>query len=309
MIVAGPSLPEFLDVGPSLDEAAALSSHGSSALLVARDASEALVAVLQVVVRDSRTLRAVVGRGDDVTRVLDDVRATLPAGRLVLAQEWIADRTAALLGRRGLAGLIAPAAAERPRTLAESPLPPAASVMRAVGGIVDLHRYPATVPTRAARAAARRHDWPEEGVVVSGGGSLALLGRLLRVFTDPGDAIAVHFPAFHGVLDACRREGRVARVVPEPEGEAGLPRLASIADRVRLAVVASPNAVDSREFAPDALDVVRAALGPLRPLVLDEAYAGFVEEAPPPTESPELAPVVRLRSLSKVDGLAGLRVG
>jgi len=159
-------------------------------------------------------------------------------------------------------------------------------------------------------AIARHHAWPAEGVVVSGGGSIELIDRSLRALTDPGDAIGVHFPAFHGVGDACARLGRTMRLVPEKPGDAGLARLSSIASSVRACVVASPNAIDSRVFDPSELDALRAALGPGKVLLLDEAYAGFDSDALTPLyDDASLAPVLRLRTLSKLDGLAGLRLG
>jgi histidinol-phosphate aminotransferase len=290
----------------SLDATLALLDATAPRLILAISPAPPLVAALGAALRGSRLVRAIAGSADDLDEVIPAALARLGPGRLLLARDWRLDPDAALYGRRGLALASAPAD-DRPRTLAESPLPVSARVRQALETTVesaDLRRYPAMLPARLEAALAAREGVPPAQVLVSGGGSLELLHRALRAFTDPGDEVAARSPTFDAVEDACAREGLVLRFADD---------LTEAAGRARLVYLASPNAPDCKRISPLELDAIRRALGGDRVLLLDEAYAGF-DATPGPVDllrlcDPPRAPVLVLRTFSKLEGLAGLRVG
>lgn len=245
----------------------------------------------------------VVGPRELLEAVGADLVGALGPGRFVEAQEWRVDRAAAMHGPRGAARLPLPST-DRPRSLAENPLPPSPAVLEALrlGPAFDPRRYPPLRPERLEAALAARHGLPVSQVVVSAGGSHELLARALRALSDPGDGVLAWRPTYDQLPGLCAREGRACHLVAEG--------FLSVSG-ARLAYLASPNNPDSRLLGPERLAAVRRAFPPDRALLLDRAWAGFESEqelfAPPPV--PPGGPVVVLHSMSKLFGLAGLRVG
>jgi histidinol-phosphate aminotransferase len=143
-------------------------------------------------------------------------------------------------------------------------------------------------------------------VALSGGGATELIERCLRIFCARGDEIASPFPTFEVLSALCSREGVRHRAVPgrrspdglfDPVHSAAL-LLAGIGPRTRLLYVASPDNPTGATLPPDQLALLeRASL----PILLDEAWS---LDLPLPTEPR----VLQLRSLSKLHGLAALRV-
>jgi histidinol-phosphate aminotransferase len=168
----------------------------------------------------------------------------------------------------------------------------------AVAG-ADLTHYPD--PSGATAALARQHGRTVPEVLVTSGAAEAfvLLARALQ----PQHAVALH-PSFTEPEAALRAAGhkvhRALAVGPSWQ----LPEVADEADLVVLGNPTNPTGVlHPRES-------VRALARPGRVLVVDEAFMDFV---PGETESltgcADVPGLVVVRSLTKMWGLAGLRVG
>src|SRR5207248_1698700 len=114
-------------------------------------------------------------------------------------------------------------------------------------------------------------------------------------------------PAFEALSALCSRQGVRHRPVPAPRSADGLfaphgaaPLLAAVGPRTRLLYVASPDNPTGAMLA----DGERERLeGAGIPLVVDEAWSLEIPQPGPPTPQS-----LRLRSLSKLYGLAALRV-
>ncbi|MCW5943624.1 MAG: aminotransferase class I/II-fold pyridoxal phosphate-dependent enzyme [Fimbriimonadaceae bacterium] len=154
------------------------------------------------------------------------------------------------------------------------------------------------------------------GNLVLGAGIDDLLGLAVRVFCDPGDACATSlggYPTF-----AYHVAGYGARLVTAPyratatpgHGCTDLSALAEVAhdERARLVYVANPDNPSGTWHEAETVREFRDALPDDAVLLLDEAYAEFME-SPSPTWHPEDEGVVRFRTFSKVHGLAGARIG
>ena len=184
------------------------------------------------------------------------------------------------------------------------PSPQVRAAVRATAS--SLHLYPRAAGELSARLAAL-HGVPVECIALSGGGATELLERCLRAFCAPGDEVLSPFPTFEVLSALCTREGLRHRPVParrRPDGlfaahEArGLQ--AAAGPRSRLVYVASPDNPTGAELPEDELvKLLSLAL----PVVLDEAWS---LDTPAPGTLPR---ALRLRSLSKLYGLAALRVG
>ncbi len=228
-------------------------------------------------------------------------------GRIVDADALALDPAAALAGDGRLAQ------AERLSLVGEEQTEPepgrraSPRVRAAFRATADgVHRYPTETRALLERI-AQLHGVSPACVALSGGGVSELLERALRVFCSPGDEVVSPFPTFEFLSALCTREGLRHRPVPARRDASGLfaahaaaPLAAAIGPRTRLVYIASP---DNPTGA--LLPASEEGLLPASPLVvIDEAWA---MEPPQPATLPLRA--LRLRSLSKLHGLAGLRVG
>jgi histidinol-phosphate/aromatic aminotransferase/cobyric acid decarboxylase-like protein len=172
--------------------------------------------------------------------------------------------------------------------------------LRAELGGVDLTRYPD--PTAGVDAAAARHGVPPEQCLLVNGAAEAFwaVAHGLR----PRLAACVH-PSFTAPEAALRSAGvEVHRVLRRPEDGFALDP-ALVPDDADLVVLGHPDNPTGRQ---EPVDVVRQLARPGRVLVVDEAFADFLPDAAS-VASLGLPGVLAVRSLTKLWGLAGLRVG
>jgi len=163
-----------------------------------------------------------------------------------------------------------------------------------------------------AAAAASLGTTPDR--IVPAHGTQALIGTLATLFVDPGDAVVVPQPSYGLYAQACTARGAVVHRVPLADLRVDLPALAATArdTHARLVWICDPNNPTGQLVRPDEWRPFLDALPERCVVVADEAYADYVD--------PELRlgrerdveagrPVVVLRTLSKLFGLAGLRLG
>jgi histidinol-phosphate aminotransferase len=267
------------------------------------------------------------------------------SGRLIDAELLALDPVAALAGDGRLA--VVPRLASGSAEAAPEAEPgrrPSARVKAALRSSIDaVHRHPAGGEA-LTRALAEALAVEAEAIVLSGGGATELLERALRAFCAEGDEVVSPFPTYELLPVLCSRQGLRHRPVPMAPRADGLfgpiaagPLLRALGPRTRVVYVASPDNPTGAPLPPAEELLLRRGLGPSVVLVLDEAWSlaplePLPEERqgpqPAPSEAqgagtaaakerrPEestglalLAPVVRLRSFSKLLGLAGLRLG
>jgi histidinol-phosphate aminotransferase len=175
-----------------------------------------------------------------------------------------------------------------------NPLGPAPSVLRAVCE-TNWTRYPGDdeLPLRQHLAALNALS---EQQVVLGNGSVDLMWWTLLAVVRPGDVVGVAPHTFGEYEHAARAVG--ARVVETPE-----------TPEARVVFTCQPNN-PSGEYQPHEAIERLLAQRPERLVVLDEAYASFVDQR---WSSAELladhANLVVLRSMTKDHALPGLRLG
>jgi len=165
--------------------------------------------------------------------------------------------------------------------------------------LADLARYPDQ--SAALAAVARRHDCPEDNVLLTAGAAQAfvLVARALR----PAHAVVVH-PQFTEPEAALRAAGHAVHRVVLDEPFALDPRLVpEAADLVMLGNPTNPTSV------AHPVSVIAALARPGRVLVVDEAFADTLWPPAGSVADLGLPGTVVLRSLTKTWGLAGLRVG
>ncbi|WP_372610865.1 histidinol-phosphate transaminase [Halomonas sp.] len=163
----------------------------------------------------------------------------------------------------------------------------------------------------------RLHDQqgiPLDALLVDAGAD-SLIALALRTVAEPGRAVigtAGTYPTFGYFA-----RGQGCRLVEVPYEEApgrlapDLDALARAAhdENARLVYLANPDNPSGHLHDNEAIRRLRRALPEDCWLLLDEAYHDFREDADTPFAREVLPGVMRLRTLSKAHGLAGLRIG
>lgn len=204
------------------------------------------------------------------------------------------------------AGIIKLASNENP--LGVSPL-----AQRAIGKVLeDLSRYPDGNGFELKQALEWRFRVPADRVVL-GNGSNDVLDLAARAFLTPGDEAIYSQHAFAVYPLAVQAIGARGVEVPARDYGHDIEAMArAVNPKTRLVFIANPNNPTGTMVAAERLETFIASLPAHVLVVLDEAYNEYlptevrVETVPWLDRYPNL---VITRTLSKIYGLAGLRVG
>ncbi|MGH7725823.1 MAG: histidinol-phosphate transaminase [Candidatus Eiseniibacteriota bacterium] len=197
----------------------------------------------------------------------------------------------------------------------ENALGPSPRALEAIArAAVDAHRYP-----DAGGAALKKSLAEHLGTGLTpahlalGGGANELIELLVHVFVGPGDEVVVSRPTFVMYGIAVRLLGGRVIEVPSRGWEHDLDAmLAAIGPKTRLVFVCNPDNPTGTIVRREAFERFLAGVPPNVVVVSDEAYHEYVEDPGYPRTLDHLeadAPLVVLRTFSKVHSLAGLRVG
>ncbi|MHC0053721.1 histidinol-phosphate transaminase [Actibacterium sp. D379-3] len=174
----------------------------------------------------------------------------------------------------------------------------------------QLHRYPVTDHAALRAAIAEVHDLDADRIIC-GVGSDEVLQFVAQAYAGPGDEVIHTEHGFSMYPILAHAVGATPVMVPERERTVDVDAiLAACTDRTKLVFIANPGnptgtMIGGNEVARLADGLPRGAI-----LVLDGAYAEFVEGydgGAGLVESREN--VVMTRTFSKIYGLGGLRVG
>jgi histidinol-phosphate aminotransferase len=201
----------------------------------------------------------------------------------------------------------------------ENPLGPSPRALEAVrAALPQLHRYPDPLGGELRDAIARAHGLKREQVLL-GDGSHELLMQLAQAFAGPGAGVVSSQFGFAVYGIAARAAGAPYIAAPALAADAPMSRghdLDAIADaidaRTRLAYVCNPNNPTGTWFPTSALRAFLERVPSTVLVVVDEAYAEYVDDPALASALGLLADFPNLivtRTFSKAYGLAGLRVG
>ncbi|ADG05358.1 histidinol-phosphate transaminase [Kyrpidia tusciae] len=196
----------------------------------------------------------------------------------------------------------------------ENPLGPSPKVQEVlVQAAANLHRYPDGGAVMLRRALAEFYGVPEAGVLM-GNGSDELIKLIAESFVEPGDEVIVPSPSFSEYWFATQvMAGRTVAVPLDERFQYNPERiLEAVTARTKLMYLCTPNNPTGTYIPEKTLtDLVRRVPDHVL-VVLDEAYHEYVEAEDYGHGLPLLregAPVVVLRTFSKLYALAALRVG
>jgi histidinol-phosphate aminotransferase len=177
-----------------------------------------------------------------------------------------------------------------------NPLGPAPAVLEAVRA-TDWSRYPGDDEEPLRRCLAERADVAPEQVVL-GNGSAELMWLIALAALRAGDDVGIAAPTFGEYARAVGVVGATPIELSDLEDAAS----------ARALFVCNPNNPTGRYRGPDEVEHLLEEQ-PLRLLILDEAYASFVEQRWRSEGLLARGNLVILRSMTKDHALPGLRLG
>ena len=195
----------------------------------------------------------------------------------------------------------------------ENPLgasPKAIEAMRAAVG--KANRYPDGSSHELREAIAAQHGI-EADRIVCGTGSDEILQCIALAYAGPGDEVLYVRHGFMVYPIAAERAGATPVAAPDTDYTADVDALlAAVTARTKIVYLANPNNPTGTLIAQSEVERLHAGLPPHVLLVIDSAYAEYVEE-PGYDDGTALARVhpnvVMARTFSKIYGLAAERVG
>jgi histidinol-phosphate aminotransferase len=195
----------------------------------------------------------------------------------------------------------------------ENPLPPSERVQKAIAAAVgSLNRYPDGSGFYLRQAIAKKHDFPQDQVVL-GNGSNELIELAVRTFLRPGDEAIVPHPSFVVYPMIVQAAGGIRVMVMLKDHRLDLEAMArAITPMTKMVFVANPNNPTATIVTADEVEGFMARVPERTIVVFDEAYIEFAmgPDFPDTLEYVKQGrKVLVLRTFSKAASLAGLRVG
>lgn len=198
----------------------------------------------------------------------------------------------------------------------ENPLGAGPAALDALRGLVsgnggaELHRYPSTDHAELRAAIGEVHGL-DPARVICGVGSDEIITFLCQAYAGPSDEVLYSEYGFLMYKISALAAGATPVVAPETERHTDVDALlAAATERTRLVFVANPNNPTGTMIPPSEIERLAAGLPEQALLVLDGAYVEYVEGFDGGLALVEAREnVVMTRTLSKIYGLGGLRVG
>ncbi|MBI3611485.1 MAG: histidinol-phosphate transaminase [Nitrospirae bacterium] len=195
----------------------------------------------------------------------------------------------------------------------ENPLGPSKKALAVLKkGLTGLHRYPEGSGRRLREAIAQKHKLKPEQVIL-GNGSDEIMDLAAKTFLAPGDEAIlgdITFAIYH--ISVTAHHGISVRV-PLRDGRYDLEAMATrLTPMTRLIFICNPNNPTGTMIRRRELDRLLNRLPPNALVIMDEAYAEYADDPEFPNTIDDVkrgAPVLVLRTFSKMYGLAGLRIG
>ncbi len=195
----------------------------------------------------------------------------------------------------------------------ETPLGPSPRAIEAARRTADtLAAYPEGSSRALREAIGARYGLDPERII-AGAGSDQILELLALAYIGPGDEGVYSQYGFLEYRIVILAAGGIPKVAPETNYVANVDALLEqVTERTKIVFIANPNNPTGTYLPDREIERLADALPPYVLLVLDAAYAEYVE-APDYDAGARLASardnVVMTRTFSKIYGLAGLRLG
>ena len=193
----------------------------------------------------------------------------------------------------------------------ENPLGPSEAAKEAFRRTAyDMHRYPSSDHAELREAIADVYGL-DAGRIICGSGSDEIISLLCQSYAGPGDEVIHTEHGFAMYRISALANGATPVEVPERERLTDVDAiLAACTDATRLVFLANPNNPTGTMIGASEMARLADSLPDHVLLVIDGAYAEYVEGYDGGASLVEARPnVVMTRTFSKLYGLGGLRVG
>ncbi|AXX98825.1 histidinol-phosphate transaminase [Profundibacter amoris] len=193
----------------------------------------------------------------------------------------------------------------------ENPFGPSEAAQEAfVRAAHELHRYPSTDHAELRQAIAEVHNLDPERIIC-GAGSDEIIAFLCQAFAGVGDEVLFTEHGFSMYRISALAAGATPVEAKERERVTDVDALlAACTDKTRLVFVANPNNPTGTMIGGNEIARLADGLPPKALLVLDGAYAEYVEGFDGGAGLVDARDnVVMTRTFSKIYGLGGLRIG
>ncbi|MCP4767406.1 MAG: aminotransferase class I/II-fold pyridoxal phosphate-dependent enzyme [Gammaproteobacteria bacterium] len=194
----------------------------------------------------------------------------------------------------------------------EHAFPPSKKVQQAVStAIATGQLYPDDNWTELRGAISTVHGLNVNNIVC-GAGSMELMSSLMQAYLSPGDRMLMTEYGYLFMRTLAKLVGASVDVAPETDYRVDVDRvLHSLQPQTRLVFVVNPGNPSGTVIHNDEIRRLRAALPEDVLLLVDEAYAEFVDAGfhEPIFDLAESGYTIITRTFSKIYGLAGARVG
>lgn len=199
----------------------------------------------------------------------------------------------------------------------ESPLGPSQAVLEAIrANAGEVYRYPDGACFEMRRALSE-YFGTEPNTLIFGNGSDELVDILCQIYLEPGDSILTSQGAFSAYqISAQSVRAKTIQTSLTPDSRFDLQAMADQLknnSKIKLVFLPNPNNPTGTYFTENEFEeFMQTAAGKDIFVVLDEAYIEFVRAKDYPhgqNFQRRYKNVLLLRTMSKVFGLAGLRVG
>lgn len=179
-----------------------------------------------------------------------------------------------------------------------------------------LCRYPDITCTELREALSKKHDLPKDSFIVTNGLD-DMITTLAMTFINEGDEVIVPAMTFGVYASTCSILGAVPIAIPMTESlDIDVDKvIAAITDRTKLIWLCTPNNPTGASLSDrDLARIVAAARdrSPAPIAVVDHAYADFSDSASDADGFSHVRQgenVIAMRTMSKLSGLAALRLG
>src|SRR3989454_57983 len=195
----------------------------------------------------------------------------------------------------------------------ENPLGPSDRVQKALAAaLTTLNRYPDGSGFYLRQALAKKHGVGSEQIIL-GTGSNELIELLVRTFLKPGDEAVVPHPSFVVYPMIVQAAGGIRVMVMLKDYRLDLDAMArAVTPLTKMVFIANPNNPTATIVTADEVEAFMNRIPDRTIVVFDEAYFEFAMGPDFPdtlSYAKQGRKVIVLRTFSKANSLAGLRVG
>jgi len=194
----------------------------------------------------------------------------------------------------------------------ENPLGPSPKAVEAIKeNIWNLHRYVDPSANEMVTAISEKYNIQPQHIIC-GNGTDSLIADIVAAFSDPRDEVLTSEGSFIGIYVSTNKQGRILKQVPLKDYAYDLNTISNaISEKTKVVFLANPNNPTGTMFTGTEFEQFMQKIPDTVIVILDEAYEAYAREFDdyPVGVNYWYDNLLVTRTLSKVYGLGGLRIG